>query len=90
MSDQPLLVSSFQVLSDYTHVDERLVLLPWCLTVDVHGHSFTRPVLSKFVFSSQCLVFPSTLPGQPAHVTLAMRNEGDTPIMYDFARDESG
>ena len=93
VSANSFLHCSLQAMRDYTEVDERTITLPWCLSVTALGHSFP-PDAEHFVptlsFSSRNLVFPCATAGQPVHRTLAVRNDGDTPVMFNFDQDSSG
>ena len=80
-------------MRDYTDVDDRAVTLPWSVSVTALGHTFqpagSEPFVPTVSFSSHNLVFPGTTPGQPAYRTLAVRNDGDTPVMFNFKQDSS-
>ena len=80
-------------MRDYTNADDRVVTLPWSVSVTALGHSF-QPGSEHFAptvsFSSRNLVFAGTTPGQPVFRTLAMKNEGDTPVRFNFKQDPSG
>jgi len=66
---------------------------PWALILSATGHSFSEGApgwVPRASFSQQRVTFPGTLVGDAAHQTIALRNEGDTPLSFAFAPDASG
>ena len=82
-----------QALRDYRLVEPLTITPPWCLTVKASGHTIdpnSEAFLPKVAFDSRNLVFPATLPGEASFRTVIMKNNGDTPTMFDFAGDPTG
>ena len=82
-----------QALGDYRHVDSSTLSPPWCLTVRASGHTFapeSETFHPKVTFDPSSVVFPATTAGRPVHRTVVWRNHGDTPVLFDIAKDSKG
>ncbi|XP_029113584.1 cilia- and flagella-associated protein 65 [Scleropages formosus] len=81
--------ASYKVLQDHYQVDSRTVCPPWCITVNVCGHSFQRgcehfsPSLS---IHRPLVVFPPL--SQTSHRTVLLQNVGDLPITFSLDPEE--
>jgi hypothetical protein len=82
----------YKILRDYSLIDTRVVILPWCLQVTALGHSFspgTEPYLPTLSFNTRNVTFPTAVGGQTVYKTLVGKNCGETPVMYQFTPDPS-
>uniref|UniRef100_A0A8C9R8F8 Si:ch1073-349o24.2 n=1 Tax=Scleropages formosus TaxID=113540 RepID=A0A8C9R8F8_SCLFO len=80
--------ASYKVLQDHYQVDSRTVCPPWCITVNVCGHSFQRGCehFSPSLSIHRPLVFPPL--SQTSHRTVLLQNVGDLPITFSLDPEE--
>jgi hypothetical protein len=77
----------YKSMSDYRLVSDVTTTLPWCLTLTALGHTFastSETFLPQMTTSSDSLLLDPVSVGQMGFRTLLLRNEGDTPIKFDF------
>ncbi|KAG8465690.1 hypothetical protein KFE25_002997 [Diacronema lutheri] len=80
----------FKSMRTFRLVSEANFTPPWALVLSATGHSFHGAVPSwvpRASFSLQSVTFPATHVGGAAHQTVALRNEGDTPLSFAFTPD---
>ena len=80
-------------MRDHRLIDERLVFPPWCITVNVIGHTFPKQketLLPVCRWDSTNMVFPPIANlTQSVYRTCLLSNEGDNPIHYAFCEDST-
>ena len=80
-------------MRDHRLVDERIISPPWCLAVNLMGHTFPKQkenFLPVCKWASTKMVFPpiSDLT-QSVYRTCLLMNNGQNPIHYTYEEDET-
>ena len=69
---------------------DSIITTPWCISVQARGHSFipgTEAYLPRAVFDPASIIMPSAAVNHKVYQTVAMINNGNSPIAYDFQLD---
>jgi hypothetical protein len=83
----------YKSLRDHRQVADHSISPPWCLTVRAIGHSFapsTEVFVPKIAIDSRNMLMPPAQPHQSVYKTLAMKNVGDSSVLYHFQPDPQG
>eukprot|EP00794_Sanderia_malayensis_P017503 gene17503-19253_t len=77
----------FKNTRDHRLYDEITFCPPWCVTVNVSGHTFAHKnetFLPEYQLDLSNLVFPPTVCHQPRYKTVLLTNTGKNPIDFDL------
>ena len=64
--------------------------LPWCLPLACTGHTFPSGVphfIPKPTLSHATLSFPAVHAGDVGYQTISIKNDGDTPMLFQVRND---
>ncbi|KAK3287418.1 hypothetical protein CYMTET_5071, partial [Cymbomonas tetramitiformis] len=79
--------SYVKTMRNFRLVTEENFSPPWCLSVQAIGHTFLgsgEEFTPKAEFTTKRVQFPPCEVGQSTYTTVALVNNGDTPIKYAF------
>lgn len=80
-------------MRDHRLVEESTIITPWCVAVNVLGHTFPirkETFLPVCAWNNTSMVFPPvTSLTDSVYRTCVLTNNGDTPIHFSFPEDET-
>ena len=84
---------AFKSMRTFRLVGEDNFALPWCLPLACAGHTFPSGVphfIPKPALSHATLSFPAVHAGDVGYQTISIKNDGDTPMLFQVRNDPSG
>ena len=84
---------AFKSMRSFRLVGEDNFCPPWCLPLTASGHTFPSGIeqfIAKPTLSHSTLQFPAVHAGDVGYQTISIKNDGDTPMLFQVRNDATG